>query len=480
MQVIAYKRFVKRINSTKRPDPTAGGDEHDVLWVFLKEGCSLQNPIFKVNITDQVNHPEFSYTYLEFNNRYYYVTDCIVLNSSICEIHCKHDPLATFRWYIENTTAYIEYTADDRFYDNMIPDKRMTMKNTVTRASDSAQVLSNTAGSFILAVAGNNYSAQMGATNYWVLSTYQLYQLTQWLYTENILDIAYWKKLFNNPYESLVECHWVPWNVSGTGSNIYIGERDSGISGGGLGYPTFGLSTDTISLSVPSVYGDWRDYEPYSTLCLYLPFIGTMSIDRNKLQGQPTMEIVVLKDAIGGEIFYYISCGVYKQICSAHLGVNIPLGQTTDNKVGGLGKSIAGLTALVGGASAIMTGGVTAPAVAGVVGGITAVGDGAVTYFSAESQGGGSVNGLASGVGTCATATPYGSSYARLTQYAHQFATYPTSMRYTAGLPAFTMQRIGDLNHGYIKCSGASVGVEGFEGDKAIINTALNNGIYVE
>ena len=481
MQVLAYKRFTKRINSTKRPDPTEGGDAHDILWVFLKKDCSLQNPIFELTITDQLNHPEFSYTYLEFNNRYYYVTDCIVQNSKICEIHCKHDPLATFRWYIEHTSAYVEYCADDRYYNASIPDTRMTMTTNVIKGSSSAQVLSNSAGSYILNVAGNSYSAQFGLTNFWEVSTYSLYQLANWLYNENILDQDYWKKLWQAPYDSLIECHWVPWTVSGNGGNIHIGEKDSGISADGLGYPTYGLSTNTISLNIPSLYGDWRDYEPYSTLTLYLPFVGTSTIDRNKIKGESTMDIVVLKDACGGEIFYFISCGNYKQIASASVGVNVPVGQTTDNKVGGIGKVLGGAAAVAGGlAATVGTGGLAAPAAAAMVGGVTAIGSGYMDYFSTESSGAGSVSGLASGVGTVATASSYGSQYARLTQYAHTFATYPTSMRYIAGLPCFSVQTLGDLYHGYVKCSGASVSLEGYEGDKAVINTALNNGIYIE
>lgn len=481
MRLIAYKRFTKRINSTKRP--SYENDENDVLWVFLKKDTSLLNPVFELQIDKTVDEP-FNYTYCQFHNRYYYVTDIVVRSNDIYELHCKHDALASYRWYIERLTAYIEYAADTTQYNKWIPDKRITMTSETTKSSNSHNIFGATAGSYILSVAGNNASARFGFTNFWVLTTAQLTSLSNWLYTEDMLTTDYWKKIFDSPYKAIIECHWVPWNVSGTTGYISIGDKVSSISGEGIGYPSYGLSLENFDIAIPSVYNDWRDFDPYSTLLLYLPFVGTTTIDRAKLKGVTNLHFTVLKDAISGEIFYFISGGEYKQIASAHVAVNIPIGQTTDNRLGGLGKSIAGAVSLVGGAAALMGGPATTAgyvtATSAVAGGITGVFSGAMTYFSTESGGSGSVNGLASGVGTSATASSYGSASVSLTQIAHHFSIVPTSIKDIEGIPIYKPLLISNLKHGYIKCAGASINVEGFESDKSAINTALNNGFFYE
>lgn len=478
MRLIAYKRFTKRINSTKRP--SYENDENDVLWVILKKDTSLLNPVFELQIDKTVDEP-FNYTYCQFHNRYYYVTDIVVRNNNVYELHCKHDALASYRWYIERLNAYVEYAADTKHYNKWIPDKRVTMTNEVTKSTNSHNIFGATAGSYIISVAGSNASARFGFVNFWKLTDAQLTSLSNWLYTEDPLTTDYWTKMFDNPYKAIIECHWVPWNVSGSAGTVSIGDRSSSISGEGLGYPSYGLSLESFDIAIPSVYNDWRDFEPYSALLLYLPFVGTTTLDRAKLKGVSSLHFTVLKDAISGEIFYFISGGDYKQIAAAHVAVNIPIGQTTDNKVGGLGKSIAGAAALVGGiAATAASGGLAAPAAAAIVGGVTAIGDGAKTYFSAESGGSGSVNGLASGVGTSATASSYGSASVSLTQIAHHFSIVPTAIKDIEGVPIYKTLLINNLAHGYIKCAGASINVEGFESDKSAINTALNNGFFYE
>lgn len=482
MRLIAYKRFSKRINSTKRP--SFEDDENDVLWVFMKKNTSLLNPVFELTIdkTLSTEASPFTYTYCQFHNRYYYVTEIVLQNDNIYELHCRHDPLATYRWYIENTTAYIEYAADDRFYNKWIPDKRMTMRTDISKASNTAPIFAATNGTFILAVAGASANARVGMINYWAVSNAAMTTLADWLMNEDILDWDYWKKLLNSPYDALIECHWVPWHTdTAGGSPILIGNKASDATGYGLS-GVYYSTPNSFNITVPSVYGDWRDFEPYSQTFVHLPFCGTFPIDRAKLGGSNTLKVTYALDPLSGEVSYNLQCGAWQMDANAFTAVNIPIGQTTDNKVGGIGKAIAGIGAAVGGAVSIAaTGGASLPAVGAIVGGVAGVADGAMTYFSSDNMGRGACGGFASGHIVSRGGfvfSPQGN--VTVTQVAHKFATYTTSMRYTAGLPCFSMHKIGDLNHGFIKCAGASVEMEGFDSDRSAVNIALNNGIFIE
>ena len=97
MNIKVWTDFSKRENSTKQP---AGGTTIDV---HLKGPCSLHNPIFILS------NPIGKYTYVEAFGEYYFVDDVVNLNDSMCEVHCRKDPMATYKTAIGNTTAFVMY-----------------------------------------------------------------------------------------------------------------------------------------------------------------------------------------------------------------------------------------------------------------------------------------------------------------------------------------------------------------------------------
>ena len=98
MNITLWDNFSKRINSTKRP--SGGGRTIDAQ---LKDKCSIESPVFLISSGGGM--PD--YTYAEAFGHFYYVSDVVNVNVSMCEVHCKQDPMATYKGDIGATNAFV-------------------------------------------------------------------------------------------------------------------------------------------------------------------------------------------------------------------------------------------------------------------------------------------------------------------------------------------------------------------------------------
>lgn len=104
----------KPMNSTSRrmTDTTT-------LTVKLKERCSKHNPIFIVEGLNKTRR----YNYVNWNNSYYYIDDVIFVTNDIQEVHCRLDPMSTFRDQMKYVTGMAVY-ADEAHWADTIDDIR--------------------------------------------------------------------------------------------------------------------------------------------------------------------------------------------------------------------------------------------------------------------------------------------------------------------------------------------------------------------
>ena len=114
----AYAGFSKRKNSTKQP--TGAGT---AITCTLKDDTSMVQPTFILAGNN------FTYNYVAFAGRYYYVDDVVSLHNGLCEVQCNIDVLATYKSAIQATTAYVLYYNHNQ---TEISDKRLTTKTTKT------------------------------------------------------------------------------------------------------------------------------------------------------------------------------------------------------------------------------------------------------------------------------------------------------------------------------------------------------------
>lgn len=189
----------------------------------------------------------------------------------------------------------------------------------------------------------------------------QLNSFGAWLWSSNFVDQLL--KLFNDPMQAIIGLHKVfaSPSISGTG-NIKVGYLDSGVSSNIVG--TQYTTVDCGSVSLSEYFGNVFDYEPYTKVNLYLPFIGIVPLSVGEvmrstihvvyhvdvLTGACLAEVKITRDAAGGTLFQY----------SGNAAVQYPISS------GSYMGIISGIMSIAGGvAGTIATGGAAMPVLLG-------------------------------------------------------------------------------------------------------------------
>lgn len=188
----------------------------------------------------------------------------------------------------------------------------------------------------------------------------QLNSLGAWLWSTNFIDQIL--KIFNDPMQAIIGLHkvYASPNISGTG-NIKVGYLDSGVPSNIVGNQYTYIDCGTISLR--EYYGNILDYSPYTTVQLYLPFIGIVSLDIadvsrssitvkygvDVLTGACLASVSVQRDNAGGVLYQYsgncacqypLSSGSYMGMITGALGA---IGSLARGNIIGTGLSVAGM-----------------------------------------------------------------------------------------------------------------------------------------
>lgn len=186
-------------------------------------------------------------------------------------------------------------------------------------------------------------------------------QFGAWMWSSDLIDqIA---KMFNDPMQSIISLHkifGVP-HVSGRG-NIKVGYLDSGVESNLVDNQYTSVNCGTVNLQ--EYFGNVFDYDPYTKISLYLPFIGIVPLDVGEvmrstisveykidvLTGSCLANVSVIRDKMGGVLYTYNgNCAVHYPVSSgSYMGI------------------VTGLIGLAGGvAGTVMSGGALAPALMG-------------------------------------------------------------------------------------------------------------------
>lgn len=133
-------------------------------------------------------------------------------------------------------------------------------------------------------------------------------------------------------------------NIFHTGTpGIYLGRGINGLSvGGNVGYlDSYSCDVYGGSVSVPTEFGDFRDYEPYTKVSLYVPFCGTVELTPSQVVGRDVMVQYVI-DFSNGVIQANVIVGgtgiglVTLAVLSGKIGADVQA--TADNQIGQLQK----------------------------------------------------------------------------------------------------------------------------------------------
>lgn len=445
--VITCYKFEKRYNSTKRP-VTAGVSYN----VALKNATSIYNPVFTVTNfgTD--------YNYIKWDNRYYYVTDVVIIRNDVFNITCSIDVLRTYYDNIKNTTAFIEYSASN--YNDKIIDNRLRIAPAAHYYTNSVQIVGSgvntvSAGTFIVEYVTAN--ANYGVSGIVALPYASAVLLSNKLTDTNFFNIDNFDKQFNNVYQSIKKLTFVPLTPSayrggGDYSVVTLGSYNTGISGS----PPPTTITYSATIDIPRPYTDFRQLQPYCSYLLYLPGYGFTSIDNADIVGKNTLLIKLDIDGPTGERTYTVD-KLFKGSCN--FGVSMSLGTVSGNIGGVWGSGLQRATALISGNP------------------VGAIGSAVTAGLTSRQRNLGNVGSTGALSSLFATIGDNWTN-AYMVCISHNTSVEPSTVRRTMGRPLQETRKIDGLS-GYVQTSNASVTTNNSDISQQI-NSLLDGGVYLE
>lgn len=278
-----------------------------------------------------------------------------------------------------------------------------------------------------------------------------------WLWSSNFVDQLL--KLFSDPMQAIIGLHKVfcAPAISGRG-NIKVGYLDSGVQTNLVASQY--VTVDCGSVTLREYFGNVMDYDPFTKVSIYLPFIGIEPLDVGEvmrstltvvyhvdvLTGACLAEVSVTRDGAGGILYSY----------AGNAAVQYPISSGSYMGIFSSALSIAG-----GIAGTIATGGALAPLAMGTASGILSA--------RTRVQHSGSFSGNAGAMGA---RVPYLIITRPQSALAPDFAGYE-------GIPANHTVTIGGCS-GFIRCKVAHLeGVPATLSELTELESVLSEGIII-
>lgn len=419
---------------------------------------------------------DLTYTYVQVPdfNRYYFVSNVIVLSNNRVEYVLECDPLASFKSNIGSTVARIAFSTTG--WDKDITDPRCLAKTTKIKYEARQATELTSQGCYVMTVFNKASGASNGLGSTYVMDAGNMQKVKEWMGDDTVYQ-ALVNYFGGSPMESIFSCTWVPFSYAanpGAGvSVINIGNQDSSLYGitayvlSGTGI----LSGTEIQILIPYRYNDFRDASPFTDAQLYLPGIGNVDININDFLDSAKIHILYTMEYGTGDLTYYIldDGGHLIQTASCNVASQCPLGQLNING-GGMVSSIGGV---VGGAAALAVGGLAGNAgmAIGGAGALLASATNTVLSYNKRST---SLKGNLGGRTSTEIQDIIFTGYYMDTEDVDN-----TSYKAVKGRPVGVSHAIS--NHsGYVQCDDASVNIGGTALERQRINDYLNAGFFYE
>ena len=459
--------FFKRKNSTLRP--TAA--QLTEIDAYLKDDCSILNPVFDVQgVPDNV-----SYIYVPDFARYYFVSDVVHVTKDRIDIHCTVDVLASYKSQIGALNANVEYAASST--NVLVTDPR----NSPTFKIDEAVSTGFDLTSYNFTTSPSTYIVGTVTDNgikYCIMSESELETVCSTIYTTDFVQ-----SLTNVIYDMkniIASCIAIPYNPTKT---VLVGGLMVGNTQ--LLSPAYYVDNRmvhvlqgvTVSVTFPDPgglgYHSYLDHAPYTTGSLYLPYVGVVPLDLDVIAEDQQFIVDMYLDICTGDMVYRLSkiTGDYIATYQGNCATQIPVsGTSLNNPMGALASGISAIGGVAQSIAGIASG--NAALVGGGVANLAGSAMGMTQSLSLHTQVNGCISSaIGSQVGSVGKVMIY---KRRPTEY-----NVNSAFKYISGLPYFKAATIGSLS-GYVKCSGASVPINGYDAERDAVNGYLNSGFYYE
>lgn len=460
MEITLYKTN-KKTNSTKVPD---GGVT--LNSVTLKNGCDILKPVFMLSSDD--NYFKDTITEIGFQGKYYFVTDIKSVRNNLWELSSEIDVLATYKAEIIANKCLVEF---DETTNTTIVDSRLPIKTTVSRAGNivSMRDIMREGGTYLLGVTGKGSVDTFAFTDIATINAI-LDSVNDWadrLYAsldpadipgivEAIVVTGKQMVTQGNAINNIRSCIWIPWSItSGVAvKDVTLGNYETGYTGYSI---TRRTADHVYSVKIPWQFNDWRNKSPYTSIYLYIPFVGYIHYSSDELIGIDSLTIQFSIDRVTGAISAVVKTGEYIiGTYGGNSGIVIPIGSSNINASQTVGSIVGAGTALVMG---------------NWLGGASLVGSALTSMATPLSTTIGSF-----GNGSGATQPEAIACYV----YTHDIPDVPNSYAPIIGTPTYKVKELSSLT-GFVKTGNTSVSINGATFTEInMINGLLNGGVYIE
>ena len=177
-------------------------------------------------------------------------------------------------------------------------------------------------------------------TNCYSMTSNRLQSLGSFLFSSDFIDNIL--LVNNNPIENILSIKAIPFSISGVDTSIKLGNVDTNIVGAKCGES---YKINIGSFIVNGKYNSYLDYSPFTTVEIFLPFIGMQKLDTNVLINR-SINILYIVDCITGSLkvqLLYNKKPLYE--FNGTIGVDIPISSTNRAQVE-LGYLSSGLGAV--------------------------------------------------------------------------------------------------------------------------------------
>lgn len=289
-----------------------------------------------------------------------------------------------------------------------------------------------------------------GLTSVYNVTSARLNQLGRFIWTDDAMDNI--KLLNNSPIQNIVSCKCIPFSAgSVTTRNIVLGNIDTGILGDKVNTNIGKILIGSVNVTPP--FNNFLSYGNYTSVSIYLPYLGMRQLDTDKVMGK-TLKVYYNVDCLSGNcVIELFSNGVKINEFSCNVSIDIAL--TSSNRAE-IEKGY--ITSAIGGGVSLATGNVTGALASGLNASMQ-------KYNYTQS-------------GTCS-----GSAYTNISKNCYIIIEYPdlldnNSYKHTKGKPCEKRKRIGTCK-GFTTISNVDLQVKASETELNAIKELLSSGVYL-
>lgn len=455
MQAIFYS-FKKKKNSTKQP---TGGT---ALNIKLLDNVSVITPRFHL----MGNIETFTYNYVKWNGRYYWISDKISITTTTLEIGCTIDPLASWKSDIGSSEQYVLRSASE--YDGRVGDMMYPTKVGKTRVNTSLYTNLTTSNGFYMVgmIVGKNVS-QRGTVCYYPMTLSDLEQ--------TINGLAGWTSVNGkSPFDYITSCTYIPLDAStylttGTTISVSLGMIFTvsirvHLLNSLYANPQYIEVSYTMPISkhpLATSRGVYLNCKPYMEYRLFAGPFGVQTIPSEYLIDSSTLYLTMYIDLVTGmgkltinQIDGLVTKHIYET--SAQVGCPVELSANVTN--------FRGLLSLASNGTGIVTSAIAGAVPAAIAGTLSAI-QPAWDLMTDNTYTSGSNGSFV--------------DYAMPWYLSAEYTTPADDYNIDRGRPLCKIRTISNLS-GYILCAGASLELTATDTEIAEIVNYMNQGFFYE